>query len=179
MQPFEATSAHVEVNGETVLAVVAGMGALSSRAVRILELHGMAKPQPGTWYKQQSWLNAFKDIARTLGPTTLFRIGLQIPERAQFPPDLTTLEQGLEAIDGAYRMNHRGGDIGSYAFQSTGPRSATLVCRNPYPSEFDHGIITAMANRYRSETCAPEVKLDPTQPSRLSGGDSCTFLVTW
>jgi hypothetical protein len=179
MQPFEATSAKVEVNGETVLAVVAGMGAFSARAVRILELHGLGQPQPGSWYQQQAWLNAFKDIARTLGPRALFRVGLEIPARAQFPPDLTTMEQGLAAIDTAYRMNHRGGDIGSYEYLATGPRSATMVCRNPYPSEFDRGIIQAMANRFRNAECVPEVKVDTTRPTRVQGGESCTYLVTW
>ena len=179
MKAFEASSTLVEVNGETVLSIVAGMGTSSSRATRILAKHGLEDPKPGTWYNQQRWLDAFKEIAETVGPNTLYRIGMQIPAHAKFPPQITTIEQGLAAIDMAYKMNHRGGEIGCYAFQSTGPKRAKLVCNNPYPSDFDRGIIQAMANRFKPEGSFVTVELDATQPTRKQGGESCTYLVAW
>ena len=179
MRVFEAAAPNVEVNGETVLAIVAGMGSFSDRAERILASHGLVEPKPGHWYKQQAWLNAFRDIAGTLGPNTLYRIGLQIPERAQFPPEIASIDQALSAIDVAYRMNHRGGEIGNYHFESTGANSARMVCRNPYPSDFDRGIIQAMANRFKPANSFPRVELDGSAPSRRDGAESCTFLVSW
>jgi len=44
----------------------------------------------------------------------LFAIGKAIPESAIFPPEIQGLEMGLSAIDIAYHMNHRGGEIGHY-----------------------------------------------------------------
>jgi hypothetical protein len=34
-------------------------------------------------------------------------IGKSIPENAQFPPEINSIEAGLQAIDVAYHMNHR------------------------------------------------------------------------
>jgi hypothetical protein len=179
MQPFEAASPSVEVNGETVLSFVAGLGTFSDRANRILANHGLENPQPGSWYKQQSWLNAFKEISQTLGPNSLYKIGMAIPEKAKFPPQITSIPQALSAIDVAYRMNHRGGEIGEYRYEETGSSSARMVCRNPYPSDFDRGIIQAMANRFKPEGSFVDVVLDAAKPSRKNGGDSCTYTITW
>jgi hypothetical protein len=177
MKPFEASSPNVEVNGETVLAVLAGMGAASTRATRILAAHGIENPKPGQWIKQQSWLDAFKEISETLGPNTLFQIGLKIPEQAKFPPEIKSIEQALTAINMAYQMNHRGGEIGSYVFEPLAEGKFRMVCRNPYPSDFDRGIIQAMANRFKPQGKTVAVELDTTKPSRKNGGESCTFNV--
>ena len=86
MAQFKAMAPDVEVNGETVLSVVDGVGAFKSAAHRILSNNGIADPQPGQWYPQQSWLSAFKEIAETTGENTLYTIGLKIPENAAFFP---------------------------------------------------------------------------------------------
>ena len=76
-------------------------------------------------------------------------------------------------------MNHRGGPIGSYRFVPDGPRQARIICDNPYPSDFDRGIITAMATRFKPQGSAISLEPDLTQPSRKKGGETCTFVVTW
>jgi hypothetical protein len=179
MKPFEASSPKVEVNGETVLSVLAGMGAASTRAHRVLTTHGIPDPKPGQWYPQQAWLNAFKELSDTLGPNTLYQIGMKIPEQAKFPPQIQTIEQALAAINMAYQMNHRGGEIGSYEFKPAGNAGGKMVCRNPYPSDFDRGIIQAMANRFKPQGKTVTVELDGTQPTRKNGAESCTFNVKW
>lgn len=179
MKPFQAASSHVQVSGEAVLAVVAGMTFGAEQARRVLANHGIRDPQPGQWYSQQAWLDAFHDIARTLGPNTLFRIGLQIPDRAGLPPSFATMEEALDAIDLAYRAHHQGGPIGCYRCVPDGDRRARIHCDNPYPSEFDRGIITAAARRFRAGDAAITVELDPGAPSRREGSESCTYIVRW
>ncbi len=179
MKPFQASSPAVEVNGETVLAIVAGMSFATHRANRILAAHRIEDPQPGRWYRQQDWLEAFREIAEILGPNTLYQIGMKIPEQAKFPPAIDTVEKALGAINQAYQMNHRGGEIGSYEFHPTGAGAGRVVCRNPYPSDFDRGIIHAMASRFAANRLQVRVELDPSQPTRKNGGESCTFLVNW
>jgi len=179
MRTFEAASPSVEVNGEAVLSVVAGMTFGTTRALRVLAAHGIVDPKPGQWYRQQAWLDAFQEIAATLGPSTLFNIGRKIPEQARFPASIDGIHKALAAIDEAYRMNHRGGDIGSYRYLADGPGRAVLVCDNPYPSDFDRGIIHAMADRHKPEGARVRVELDAARPTRKQGGDSCTFIVTW
>jgi hypothetical protein len=180
MAEFVAVSPNVEVNGETVYAIVDGMGAFQSIAWQILAENGIVDPQPGAWYPQQRWLGAFKKISEALGPSTLFNIGLKIPKNAIFPSEIVTIEDALRAIDVAYHMNHRGGEIGDYRYQENGLKSAKMICRNPYPCAFDRGIITAVAKRFKPHN-APMVSVshDDSAPCREGGAESCTYLVTW
>ena len=110
MVQFVAFAPNVEVNGQTVLSVVDGLNPFRMLALRILSGHGIVDPKPGEWYSQQAWLDAFKHISEKVS-ATLYKIGLQIPENADFPPDVDTIEKALASIDVAYHMNHRGGEI--------------------------------------------------------------------
>ena len=180
MAQFKALAMGVEVNGETVLSVIDAMGIFKSQAITILEEKGIVNPMPGLWYNQQAWLDAFKYIADEIGPNTLYNIGRKIPENAQFPPDIDTIEKALGAIDVAYHMNHRGGEIGHYSFQSTGPKSAKIICNNPYPCDFDLGIIESMAKKFKpADSVFVMASHDASSGCRKNGGNECVYKITW
>jgi hypothetical protein len=185
MAQFIALDPNVEVNGQTVLSVVDGMGAMISArktALEILRRNGIQKLHKAGWYKQQDWLNAFKEISDKIGARTLFLIGRRIPKNAKFPDDISSLRDGLESIDIAYHMNHRGGEIGHY--QLTGfdeaQSHATMVCNNPYPCDFDRGIIDQIAQQFKPLGISTvKVEHDDTQPCRKKGAESCTYRISW
>jgi hypothetical protein len=179
MAQFKAFSANVEVNGETVLSIVEGMGSMKSMAVQILADAGIRDPRPGQWFKQQAWLDAFRKISESIGANTLSQIGQKIPENAKFPPEIDTIEKALSAIDVAYHMNHRGGEIGHYNCKAGGAGTATMECVNPYPCDFDRGIIVAMARRFAPGGSKARVTHDDAAPCRKKGAESCTFQVAW
>jgi len=179
MAQFQAFAPGVTVNGQTVLSVVSGMGSFKNTAVKILQQHGIQDLSPLGWYSQQSWLDAFRDIFQGIGVKTLYQIGVSIPKNAKFPPGIDNLEKALASIDAAYHLNHRGGEIGHYQFTKTAPSQGVMVCHNPYPCEFDRGIIEAMATRFRGAGPAPKVVHDSSKPCRSKQGDSCTFLIAW
>jgi hypothetical protein len=179
MAQFKAFASGVQVNGETVYSIIDGMGAFKQSALKILAQNNIADPKPGQWYSQQDWLNAFKTISDTIGSQTLFMIGKKIPENAKFPPEIDHIEKALGAIDVAYHMNHRFGEIGTYGFKKTGDHTATMVCKNPYPCDFDRGIVTAMATRFKPAGSMPVVTHDDGAPCRKKGADSCTYHVKW
>jgi len=179
MAQFQAYSPGVQVNGQTVLSVVKGMGAFAQTASDILARHGIKSPNPTGWYPQQAWLSAFQEISKSVGPRTLSQIGRSIPNSAKFPPGIDTVEKALASIDAAYHMNHRGGEIGHYKFTKTGERLGTMECRNPYPCDFDQGLIEAMVRRFMPAGSMPKVTHDASKPCRNKQGDSCTFLISW
>lgn len=180
MKVFKAASPTVEVNGETVYSIIDGMGAFKSKAIKILSENGINDPKPGNWYNQQAWLNAFKAIAEQIGSSTLNAIGQKIPENAKFPPEINDIHKGLAAIDIAYHMNHRNGNIGNYKYDKINDKSVKITCTNPYPDEFDKGIIVAMTRRFKpAGVTNVNVKIDESQPTRTKGADSTIFLVTW
>ena len=176
---FKAIAKAVEVNGQTVLSIVDGSAQFKKTAYEILARHGIVDPKEGHWYSQQGWLDAFKEIAEHIGPNTLFQIGTKIPDNAVFPPQINSVPIALAAIDIAYHINHRGGPIGNYGFEKTGEREAVMVCANPYPCEFDRGIISAMARRFQEKGKIAQVTHDDSKPCRKHGAESCTYKVTW
>jgi hypothetical protein len=156
------------------------MGAFKANALQVLGECGITDPKPGQWYKQQSFLDAFKTIAQKLGPATLTQIGRAIPENAKFPPEIDNIEKALGSINVAYGMNHRGGEIGSYKFKMTGEKTAEVVCDNPYPCDMDKGIIEAMGKRFAPKgTLRVAVTHDMSKGCRKKGDKSCTYLVKW
>lgn len=178
MAQFIAFDPKVEVNGQTVAAVIAGFSPFHSLALDILCKHGIPEPQPGAWYSQQQWLDAFRDIAER-AETSFFRIGSRILDHADCPTEIDSVTEAMAAIDVAYHMNHRGGEIGSYYFTQTTPKSGCVVCRNPYPCDFDRGIIHAMLLRFAPDNRRARVQHDDTRPCRKNGAESCTYLVSW
>ncbi len=149
-----------------------------NNAIAILKKNGIDDPEPGKWYKQQDWLNAFKEISIKVGESTLNNIGKKIPENARWPPEIDTIEKGLASIDMAYHMNHRNGDIGNYEFVKAGEREAKLVCDNPYPCAFDKGLIQAVARKFAPKNIVVRIDHD-ANGCRNKGGQSCTYMVSW
>ena len=71
--------------------------------------------------------------------------------------------------------------IGNYeltAFSNI-DRVATMVCKNPYPTMFDEGLLTQITRKYKPFGSIEKVELDTSKESRKMGGDSCTYTITW
>jgi hypothetical protein len=194
MKKFKALAPGIEVNGQTVYSVVDGLGIHKKQAYEILSQNGIDDPQPDEWYSQQAWLDSFYEIALILEPEALFKIGRQIPEDADWPAQIKTIEDALASINVAYHMNHRlKGEIlfdprtgamkegiGHYGFELISPRCARMVCLNPYPCEFDQGIIDATAHKFRPAGSGPiSIVHDDSQSCRAKDGTSCTYIVKW
>lgn len=193
MAQFVAINKDVEVNKQTVLSVVNSMDKEKETRSNILKRNGI-NLETKEWIKQQDWLNAFRDISKSLGEMNLFLIGKAIIENAKFPP-MKNLEDGLKAIDIAYHMNHRlngkimfdnmtgkmTNGIGNYRLTEFNfkDRTAIMVCNNPYPSKFDEGIIIQIVRKFKPMGSRENIKLDLTQESRKNGGNSCTYIINW
>jgi hypothetical protein len=182
MAQFIPFSHGVEVNGQTILSFVHALPSSQATFYKVLGDHGLSDIYKEGWFSQEKWLHAFKEIYETLGPNTLFMIGKAIPENAIFPDEIDSLEKALSSIDVAYHMNHRGGEIGYYQLSNfdLNARMAIMECKNPYPSDFDRGIIMTMLRRFLpKESVKHNVVLDTDKPTRLDGGEQCTYIVSW
>jgi hypothetical protein len=145
---FVASSPEVEVDGRTVLAVSSGI-LVASVARELLESCGLKDIEPAGWFPQQKWLEVYKKVHDHLGADTLYSIGRRIPYTAEFPDEqMIDVPTALAAIDVAYHNAHRGGEIGHYKFVEQGLDHYEIHCDNPYPNEFDLGIITSLVERF-------------------------------
>jgi len=182
MSQYNVLDRDVEINGQTILATLEGVSRFSEtykQQVRdTLADNGIDEPKPNEWYSQQAWLNAFEVLATELEPHLLDRIGEQIPETAEWPTELSTVEDALQSINIAYQQNHRGGEIGYYRVTEIEDKVGTIRCKNPYPCPFDRGIIRAVTQQF-----APVERLvfieETGEECRREHGDSCVYTVYW
>ncbi|OHD57126.1 MAG: hypothetical protein A2Y33_09380 [Spirochaetes bacterium GWF1_51_8] len=189
----------IEVNGTTVFSIVDGFRNFKIMASKYLLEQGIGEKgsdgvaviNKDAWYSQEKWLKAFENIGKEVGSGTLFQIGLKIPENAIFPPWVKDIDTAIKSIDVAYHMNHRKNNIplfdpstgnmkegiGHYGFERLSSKNMIISeCNNPYPCDFDKGIITAMAKKF--ELKASVTHLD-SAPCRKNGTNSCTYIITW
>jgi hypothetical protein len=179
MEAFKALAPGVETSGAAVLSVVAELDDLRNVGLRILARHGIVDPVPEGWYAQQAWLDAFLEIATHTGRATLRAIGRRIPETAIWPFKQGDLPEALASIDVAYHANHRGGEIGHYKYTQTGDRSGEVACNNPFPCDFDLGIVERVAAKFAPPGVTPVIRHADPQHCRFLGGRTCVYLVDW
>ena len=192
MAQFESFDDRVEVNGQTVAAVLDAMQGFTESARRFLAKSGIGDPLADAWYPQQAWLDAFREISETIGPTTLRAIGRSIPDNAAFPPGIDGIVAALASIDVAYHMNHRiegtplfdprtgamREGIGHYAVEQPGPSEVIVRCANPYPCDFDYGIVDAMSRRFKPK--GSRVVIEHVEGEcRKAGAERCNYRVRW
>lgn len=176
MSKYKALDPNVEVMGAAILSVVDSLGDLT---LPILKANNIDPLLADNWYSQQDWLNAFDELS-TKNFMNLVAIGMKIPDNAAWPPHVKTVHDALASIDVAYNMNHRNGEIGGYHYEQTGERTGVMVCDNPYPSDFDYGIIYRTVQKFRdSDTKQFTVKVDTSVATRKKDGGSCTYLINW
>lgn len=143
------------------------------------------------WHPMAPWLEAMHEIVHTVGPNKAYEVGKQIPKVAIFPPGIHDAHSAMRLVDVAYHMNHRkngqlmfneaNGEmlegIGHYHYGAEpGSRRIVMVCDNPYPCDFDRGIVVALVARFEKNAVIQH--LDEAQ-CRKHGHDGCTYLITW
>lgn len=189
----------IEVSGESLGAIMEGFKKYPSIASKYLAKYGlMSADSPRLlavdrtkWYPLKDWLSAHEGIAQEIGHNSLYGIGKNVPENAVFPPYINDIYAAVESIDVAFHLNHRKNGvvmfdpqtgmmlegIGHYRVdRAADEKKLIVVCDNPYPCEFDRGIISAMANRFERQARTVH---DSESPCRRKGGDSCTYVVWW
>ena len=160
-----------------------GIGTTNSRGEIIIDRQG--------WYPLEKWLAAYDDIANTVGPRAIFQIGQQIPKNAVLPPTVTDIHSSIVAVDIGYHMNHRKNGrimfdpatglktkgLGSYGYRPVpNERRIISICENPYPCDFDRGVLGAFATRFER---LARVQHDDRAPCRKNGAESCTYVIAW
>ncbi len=188
----------VEVHGQDILSFMDALGTFASIGERMLadlkigtRVDGRYRILPGVWYPLADKIRILSEVKARVGAATLRRVGEKIPDNAIFPPAINDVHSAIAAVDVAYHMNHRKdgrvlydektgkvlGAIGHYGYAPVpGERRIISVCDSPNISEYDEGILLAMARRFAP---VATVTLDSSRPTRREGGESCTFVIEW
>ncbi len=168
-QPFDPNA---KVLGRNIKALVAGTG---DRILETLRRHGITDIKDDQWYPQSAVLAALKEFGET---SNLVSVGTQVIKHTLFPPEVDSIDKALASIDVAYKMNHRG-EVGYYHSEVRGPRHIVMKCKNPYPCDFDYGLIYGVAKRFLPAGGDLIVEHDADGTCRKKGSETCVYHVTW
>jgi hypothetical protein len=188
----------IEFSGGMAEAIIEAFKLFPSMAYKRLLNHGIGTMKGKdvvidrqAWYPIESWLAAFDGFATSVGPRALLQIGQNVPKHAALPPGINDIHGSIAAVNVGYHMNHRKKGklmfdpttgqttegIGNYGYTAVpGERKIISVCENPYPCEFDRGILMAFSQRFEK---AARVSHDERAPCRRNGGKSCTYVINW
>jgi hypothetical protein len=189
----------IEATGLALFAILSAFQSLPSAALRVLLDHGLATLDPNGrpcvdtegWYTVDSYRATFAQILRETGPASLYGVGLRMMENVIWPPGIHNITDGIHSVDLAYHLNHRKHGkpmadlatgamlegIGHFRSRKTlGARRIVTVVDTLYPCDFDRGILTGVAIRFDARA---EVAHDPRAACRRTGGQDCTYIITW
>ncbi len=169
-QPFDPNA---EVLGRNLKALIAGTG---NNILDALKRHGITNIQDDQWYPQSAVLAALQEFG---GTANLVSVGTQVIKHTVFPPEVDSVEKALMTIDVAYKMNHRNGDIGYYRASVQSQRHIVMECKNPYPCDFDYGLIYGVAKRFLPADGDLIVEHEQNGSCRHEGADVCVYHITW
>ncbi len=184
MTSYKTFKVGIKVNGTTVNSIIEGMGRYKYRGIEILEKGGIheLKADVEHFYNLQKVLNILKWIEKNIGRETLFNIGSKIPDNALFPKiEIVNDLSIFKSIDIAYHMNHKNADdqilynpnrpeskkmlegIGHYEYREfpDDEKRIILKCENPFPCDFDMGILFAFAKKVELSVSIQHTKDSP------------------
>ncbi len=173
---YEALSPRAQVKGNAMLAIISGL-MRRDIALQILAKNGIGEIDPEAWYPEQSWLDAFSEIAAELGDAALYAIGRRIPSVIDIPDDIENEREALERLDEVYQAHHRG-KSGGYTVSFTGESSARIESDNPRPCAYDMGFITAFIEMFNGGKPV-EITHEDDMCCRKLRYHECVYLVRW
>lgn len=186
----------IEVSGASIGSTLDAFQQYPSIVTKYLVQHGLiankqSQIDKSAWYPLEKWLVVYHAIAKDVGLNSLYTIGKKVPENIQLPPQVTDIRSMFGSLNIAYHLNHRKNGqvmfdpatgkmldgIGNVACEfADGEQKLTLRFENPYPCEFDRGLIHSFATRFEP---AARVVHDNNAPCRKKGASSCTYMVSW
>jgi len=176
MTQYKAFDSNVKVRGKTLLSFVQSMGELKEVVEFYLENNGIDKIEADNWYPIQNWLDTLQQISTKIGPSVIKRVGQEIPYNTKWPSMIDSIDTALSLINSAYQQNRKNGTIGNYKFQAFGEKKGRMLCLNPYPCEFDKGLIEGTIRKFGGKL--PIIKHE-SRSCRSRGADSCTYIIEW
>ncbi|MHA1673541.1 MAG: hypothetical protein ACTSYI_07925 [Promethearchaeota archaeon] len=165
----------VKINGQTILSIKKGLLSEKIATKFIVEAVGESVEED-KFYPAEGFLKALNNIGEKMNVAIMKKVGTKIVEAAKWPPGIDSLDSAMQSISVAYKMNHRPNDaaiIGDYIYNKIDERECTITATNPYPCDFDEGIVNGVAR-----TIEKSVFVTHLEGSCRKNGDSkCVYLI--
>jgi len=178
MTQFVAFDPKAEVSGSAILLLIAAIG---HPVVPIITRHfGVTTFTPDLWLPMQANLDVLREISQPAYNVVsdFVKIGIRVPDFFEFPPEINSISMALQSLNEAYHWAHRNGEIGYYRAEIKDENHIDVICHNPYPCDFDYGLIYGMVRRFCPEGFTFTVRHAEGE-CRKNGGDTCIYHVEW
>jgi hypothetical protein len=178
--PNPFTLSGVEVQSSTAKALMDALGLLSQETRRILAQHGIPTLVQQEWYPIETLLGCLRDIRSQMGPYTLHSLGRLSAQHIAFLPTVGSFPVALASLHEAYQTRHRGQEnLGGYHAESHGGRAARIRCDNPYPCEFDQGLLESLFERFPPQEAFRLRCAHVPDGCRTQGAPACLYHLQW
>ncbi len=165
----------VKINGRTINSIKKGLLSEKIATKFIVEAVG-ENVEDDKFYSAEGFLKALNNIGEKMNVVILKNVGTKIVEAAKWPSGIDSLDSAMQSISVAYKMNHQPNDseiIGDYIFNKVSERECTITATNPYPCDFDEGIVYGVAR-----TVEKNVFVEHMEGSCRKKGDSkCVYRI--
>ncbi|MHA1521897.1 MAG: hypothetical protein ACTSVZ_12210 [Promethearchaeota archaeon] len=165
----------VKINGQTINSIKKALLSEKLASKFIIEAVG-EEVKDDEYYPADGFLRALNSIGEKMNVVILKKVGTKIMESAQWPPGVDSLESALKSISVAYKMNHRPNDtaiIGDYIYNKLSDEACTITATNPYPCDFDEGIVEGVAKSFETNIFIEHVE----GSCRKNGDSKCVYLI--
>lgn len=164
-----------EYNGAALNSFILGLGHSKSVVDKILANAGVSRIDPERWYDFEWARSIYYAIHDRVGRGAIMEVGRKMIEAAEFPPGIDDIPSLLMSLGDAYRLNTRGPEVGEIHCTLEDEHAAVLVWTTPFPCALGVGILEGSCSRYGAQALVEHSGggcLD-------TGGDSCTYHVSW
>lgn len=197
MPPLKKSIEGVEVRKEVIVGI---QEVLNQKSIQLknlsLKSFGLDLEENKAWYPLENLLKLFTYIEKNCSPSILQRIGAEVAKKAKWPDTTQNAEEAIRSINLAYHMNHRRdeqelfdyekgeiieGYIGHDILEIDHKKEvANFICGSFYPSDFNLGMAKQVLKIFGNNFIAAlSVKIDKSQPSRKTGGETCTYNINY
>jgi len=148
----------------------------------IMERHGLLDIAPDQWIPTRKMMYALNELAEDPDfMSGLVAIGIEIGKRIVVPLEDPTLEEVLLSWNASFHAVHRNGDVGQKIAEKVGEKHYRITLTDPYPDDFNYGIMYGFALRYLPPHSDFIVSYDPQVTPRDRGGEQgCTVIhIRW
>lgn len=176
---FEPFHPDHECSGHILLDFENALG--SERIHPIFVSHGIDLIDPDAWYPVQPYFAALNEIASGDGSMLDFvSVGMKQVETAIIPPEYYEMpvEEVLEQMDFAYRLNNRGTDVGEVRADVIGNGHVKMYLRVPHPDHLWYGVCFGYMKRL-TRNVDFTVSYDEEFQRHDHGGDYTVIDITW
>jgi serine/threonine protein kinase len=183
----------LEIRGADVAALLADVKDYATLVSHFLEREGFGnagedgtlRPHPDRWYPLLPMLRALHALVAAAGPRIAFELGLAMARRLRAPPGMDELRTVLSRPDLPYasllrlrpgaRPDRARPTPAAITAREGGPRALVLEMDGPWPPDFEHGVVTGLAQRFERDA----VVTHEARPCRSLGDPACRFVVRW